>query len=64
MLKEGHPWVDRVIQDLHLPGRTLIVMVRRAGKILVPDGTFRFQAGDMVVMHTNKTYRNMKHIEV
>lgn len=63
-LKEGHPWVGRMIQELHLSGRTLIIMVRRAGKILIPDGAFRFQEEDVVIMYTNKTYRNMKHMEV
>ena len=64
VLQEDHPWVNRMIRELHLSRQTLIIMVRRGGKLWIPDGSFCFQAEDMVILYTNKTYRNMKNVEV
>jgi voltage-gated potassium channel len=64
VLNEQHPWTNRMVKDLGLSGHTLIVMVRRQDKLLVPNGNFVLLEGDLVVMHTRKSYRNMKNVEV
>ncbi len=64
VLKENHPWVSRAIRELHLSRQTLIVMVRRDGKLRIPDGNFCFEAGDMVILYTNKVYRDMRDVEI
>lgn len=63
-LTQDHPWAGRTIRDLHLHRQTLIVMVRRAEMLLIPNGSLEFQAGDMVILYTKKVYRDMQTLEV
>lgn len=63
-LGEDHPWADCEIRDLNISRHTLIVMVRREGKLLIPDGSLRLQAGDMIVMYTKRTYRDMQTVKL
>ena len=46
-----HPWVDQKISELTLPGDTLIFLVRRAGKTLIPDGQTFLQDGDCLILN-------------
>lgn len=64
ILKEHHPWVNQMIKDLDISRQTLIVMVRRNGKLLIPGGSLILQAEDMVLLYTKKTYRGMQTLEV
>lgn len=61
-LREGHPWANRQIRNLNISRHTLIVMVRRDGRLLIPDGSLLLLAGDMIVMYTKRTYRDMQTI--
>ncbi len=64
ILKEEHPWANREIKELNISRHTLIVMVRREAKLLIPDGSLRLQAGDMIVMYTKRTYRDMQTVKL
>lgn len=64
ILREDHPWANRKIKDLNISRHTLIVMVRREGRLMIPDGTLELRAGDMLVMYTKKTYRDMQVVEL
>jgi len=64
VLREKHPWAGRMIRDLRFSGQTLIVMVRRDGKIVMPDGSLVLLAGDTVFLYTKRTYRDMKDVEI
>lgn len=64
ILKEQHPWTGQTIKELDISRQTLIVMVRRNGKLLIPAGSLTLQAGDMVLMYTKKTYRDMQTLEI
>ncbi len=64
ILKEHHPWVNQMIKDLDISRQTLIVMVRRNEKLLIPSGSLVLRAEDMVILYTKKTYRGMQTLEV
>lgn len=64
ILKEHHPWVNQKIRDLDISRQTLIVMVRRSGKMLIPSGSLELKEGDMMLLYTKKVYRDMQTIEV
>lgn len=64
ILKEHHPWVNQMIRDLDISRQTLIVMVRRSGKLLMPSGSMKLQEGDMVLLYTKKVYRDMQTLEI
>lgn len=64
ILKEHHPWADQKIKDLDISRQTLILMVRRDGRLLMPGGDLKLRTGDMVLLYTKKTYRDMQMVEV
>lgn len=64
VLKEQHPWVGVMIKDLDISRQTLIVMIKRAGRLLIPNGSLTLEAGDMMILYTKKVYRDMQSVEV
>ena len=64
VLRERHPWVGTAIKDLDISRQTLIVMIRRNEKILIPNGSFVMEEGDMVVMYTKKDIRDSVEINL
>jgi len=51
-LLEENPWVGQYIRDLDISRQTLIVMVRRGGQVLIPQGDTRLKRGDTLLLHT------------
>ena len=45
-------WCGKKIHELNLPRNSLIILIRRAGETLIPNGHTRVLAGDMVVLNT------------
>lgn len=55
ILKERHPWTGQRIRDLDISRQTLIVMVRREGKVHIPNGNMRLMGGDTVLLYTKRS---------
>ena len=55
VLLEKNPWNGRLIRDLDLSRQTMIVMVKRGNRTLIPKGSTRLQAGDKLLLHTRET---------
>lgn len=53
ILWERHPWVGEMIKDIHFSRHTLIVMIRRKNRILIPGGTQVLKTGDQVVLFSS-----------
>lgn len=51
-LLEKHPWNGAYVRDLDLSRQTVIVMVKRGGRALIPRGSTRLKAGDTLLLHT------------
>lgn len=51
ILKEQHPWNGLPIRDLDISRRTIIVMVQRKNKTLIPSGDLVLQKNDKVVLY-------------
>ena len=49
-LPEKHPWCGRRIREVTLPPESLVVMLLRDGKKIVPNGNTRMQPGDIAVL--------------
>ena len=64
VLKERHPWTGQRIRDLDISRQTLIVMVRRGGKVHIPNGTMRLMAGDTVLLYTKRNISDAKSVSV
>lgn len=55
VLRKQHPWNGQYIRDLDISRQTVIVMIKRDGKRLIPKGDQQLLAGDRVTMYT-QTY--------
>jgi voltage-gated potassium channel len=64
VLKEKHPWVGQQIKDLDISRQTLIIMVRRDGKILIPNGSLILQTEDLLLIYTKKVIRDAEIVEL
>ncbi|MBO5564161.1 MAG: ion transporter [Lachnospiraceae bacterium] len=62
-LGKHNEWNGQKIKDLDISRQTMIVMVRRNRKILVPNGDLVLQEGDKVVMYSKqKLYGTTEYI--
>jgi voltage-gated potassium channel len=64
VLKEKHPWTGCMIKEIDISRQTLIVMVKRDEKVLIPSGSLKLLAGDMVVLYTRKSIKEATDVEV
>ena len=55
VLGERNPWNGQYIRDLDISRQSVIVMIRRKGRIIIPNGDTKLKAGDAVLVHTKKT---------
>ncbi|MCD8145550.1 MAG: hypothetical protein LUD79_09535 [Oscillospiraceae bacterium] len=64
VLRDQHPWAGCQIKDLDISRQTLIVMVRREGKVLIPNGSLRLLPGDTVLVYTRRNIRDAQDVTV
>ncbi len=64
VLEKNNPWVGMAIQDLNISRQTVIVLVRRDGKGMIPTGDLVLQEGDEVILYTEGHMSNATEIEV
>lgn len=62
ILKERHPWTGQRIRDLDISRQTLIVMVRREGKVHIPNGNMRLMGGDTVLLYTKRSIPDARNM--
>jgi cell volume regulation protein A len=54
-LPDDSPHIGKQIIDLSLPPQTLIVLINRNGKFVVPNGITRFETGDKLLVLGDRT---------
>ncbi|MCD8334650.1 MAG: ion transporter [Clostridiales bacterium] len=64
VLKERHPWAGQRIRDLDLSRQTLIVMVRREDRVLIPNGALELLPWDTVVLYTKRAIQGAQEVSV
>ncbi len=64
VLKEEHPWVDKKIKDLDISRHSVIVLVKRRNKALIPNGNMKLLKNDRVFLHTQMHLQDAKYMEV
>lgn len=50
----SHEWLGKTISQA-IPPNVLVVMIKRNGKTIIPNGRSKIKAGDMLVLHTADT---------
>ena len=64
VLRSQNPWNGQAIRDLDISRQTIIIMVRRKGKVLIPNGDLVLLEGDSVLLYTQTRLRGSHTIEV
>ena len=64
VLKKHNPWNGLRIRDLDISRQTLIIMIKRGGRALIPNGDFVLLEGDKVIMYTQMHMSHAHKIEI
>lgn len=64
VLRRQNPWNGLAIRDLDISRRTVIIMVRRKDKVLIPNGDLVLREGDRVILYTQAHLRDAKPIRI
>ncbi len=51
-LLEKNPWNGQLVRDLDISRQTVLVLVKRGDRAIIPTGSTRLLAGDKVLLHT------------
>lgn len=64
VLLKHNPWNGQAIRDLDLSRQTMIVMVKRNGSVIVPNGNLVLLEGDHVILYSQERMSNATIIEI
>lgn len=64
VLKSHNPWTGLRIRDLDISRQSIIVLVKRRNKSLIPNGNMRLEAGDRVFIYTKLHLSDASNIEI
>lgn len=64
VLRSQNPWNGQRIRDLDISRQTVIVMVKRKGSVLIPNGDLTLKEGDNVILYTQSHIRDAATIEL
>lgn len=64
VLKKKNPWNGVRIRDLDISRHSVIVLVKRRNKALIPNGNMVLREGDRVFLHTQLHLSEASHIEI
>ena len=54
IIKDKHEWVGAPLKKLDISRQSLIVMIKRNGRVIIPNGNTVIKPDDVLVMYTNK----------
>ena len=54
ILRKHNPWNGIKIRDLDISRQTIIIMVKRNGRVIIPNGDLVLLEGDKLIMYTQK----------
>lgn len=64
VLKKHNPWTGLRIRDLDISRQSVIVLVKRRNKSLIPNGNMKLEAGDRVFIYTKLHLSDASNIEI
>lgn len=64
VIRKENPWAGLRIRDLDISRHSIIVMVKRRNKTLIPNGNMIIKPGDVVFMYTKLYLSDAKNIDV
>ena len=64
VLQKEHKWTGQSIKDLDISRHSVIVLVKRKNKTLIPNGNMKLASGDRVVMYTNMHLGDVGNVDI
>ena len=64
VLQKNHPWIGQRIQELDISRKSIIVLVKRKGRTLIPNGNMILREQDMVIFYSQIHMASATQIEV
>jgi len=64
VLRKQNPWNGQRIRELDISRQTIIVMVRRKGNVLIPNGDLVLREGDSIILYTQSHMKRTNTIEI
>ena len=64
VLLEKSPWNGQYIRDLDISRQTIIILVKRGDRAIIPKGSTRLRAGDTLLLHTKANLAGSTTLEI
>lgn len=64
VIRKNHPWNGQQIRDLDISRHSIIVLVKRQKKVMIPHGDLILRESDVVILYTQSYMKEGKDIEV
>ena len=64
ILLKNNPWVGHRIRELDISRHSIIVLVKRGRRVLIPNGNMVLHEGDMVIIYTQTFIADANDIEI
>ena len=64
VLRKQNPWTNQRICDLDISRHSIIVLVKRKNKALIPNGNMYLKEGDHVFLYTQRHLTDVNEIEI
>ena len=64
ILQKNNPWNGQRIRDLDISRHSVIVLVKRKDKVMIPNGNLILREGDMVILYSEMKIANAEEIEI
>lgn len=63
-LQQRNPWTNQKIRDLDISRHSIIVLVKRRKKMMIPNGNLTLLEGDTVILYTQTHMANADDLEI
>ncbi len=63
-LQKNNPWNGRRIRDLDISRHSVIVLIKRKDRVMIPNGNLVLREGDMVILYSEMRIPEAEEIEI
>ncbi|MGI6007315.1 MAG: ion transporter [Ruminococcus sp.] len=63
-LQKNHPWIGERIRNLDISRQSIIVLVKRRGRVMIPNGNMILRENDVVILYTQAHITTATDIDV
>lgn len=64
VLKKHHPWIGMRVRDLDISRQTILVMIKRDGRLISPRGETMLEEEDGIILYTQRRLRDAQILDI